>query len=88
MKAKYPKFVHDCRACDYLGPYTAPPTQIVDLYVCRDNCGDAGDAVIARYGDDGPEYTSAPTILVDRVDNQALTEAARRARNLAIGENA
>lgn len=55
-----PTFTHDCAACQFLGKYKrsewddrAPD----DLYYCPKT---DGGTVLARYGDDGPEYTSCP----------------------------
>ena len=46
MKMETPVFEHDCDNCRYLGHYDNH-----DLYVCN-------WSVIARYGNDGPEYVS------------------------------
>ena len=51
-----PQFEHDCEACQFLGRYmdynaSMGPTNY-DLYQC------GGKTVIARFGSDGPEYTS------------------------------
>lgn len=44
-----PRYTHDCDACKYLGVYLD-----YDLYYC------GGDpTVVARYGDEGSEYTSS-----------------------------
>lgn len=43
-----PKFTHDCDACTFLGTYDG-----IDLYFCPGE-----PTIIARYGDDGPEYSS------------------------------
>lgn len=45
-----PKYQHDCTKCKYLGR-TIGNGKIVDLYVHN-------DTLIARYGDDGPDYYS------------------------------
>ena len=45
-----PRLMHDCGRCAYLGRFGAE-----DLYVC----GPPG-SVIARFGDDGPDYLSTP----------------------------
>lgn len=43
-----PKFQHDCTACIFLGHF-----EDHDLYYC-----DREPTVIARFGDDGPQYGS------------------------------
>lgn len=54
-----PKHKHDCDRCEFLGRYEYEG-QTYDLYTCEQLIG--GRTVIARYGDDGPEYTSGMTI--------------------------
>lgn len=50
-----PAYTHDCEECRFLGRHQArPKTQLYDLYVCQK----AGGTVVARYGDDGPDYVS------------------------------
>lgn len=46
-----PKFKHDCTACHFLGHFFKH-----DVYVC-DN-GYSGGSIVARYGDEGPDYQS------------------------------
>lgn len=71
-----PRYVHDCDRCVYLGQF-----ERYDLYFA-DHGGVApgyvpdAATVIARYGNDGPEYTSGLP-LADSVP--ALTEARRLA---------
>ena len=71
-----PKFTHDCEACTFLGPY-----QGYDLYVCD-------TSVIARFGNDGPEYSSLPISVVETTTgrrhhvNRPLIEALRRSKDL------
>ena len=62
------RFQHDCSKCVFLGQYNE-----FDLYVCP---GGGHSTVIARFGDDGPEYQSGMAF-VGVLDE--LTEAARRA---------
>lgn len=82
-----PLYVHDCDKCEFLGRWRGyfnksekGPMQNYDLYVCGDN-------VVARYGNDGPEYTSG-TVFVGTIN--PLTEAARRCkdRNIDLKERA
>lgn len=49
-----PKFKHDCTRCKFLGHGTYLGTP-VDWYVCQGRIR----TVIARYGNDGKEYSSA-----------------------------
>ena len=57
MKAKW---IHDCGSCKYKGSMHSD-RGVFDWYVCN-------DSVIARYGDDGPEYWSMPTDMVNNDD--------------------
>lgn len=55
-----PQFIHDCDQCVFLGQYKHPlkdgTLEPVDLYFCPAALG--GPTVIARYGNEGPEYSS------------------------------
>lgn len=57
-----PRFAHDCTACVFLGTNTLPDSEVAwyprvaDLYFC--NQGGFLPTVIARYSDDGPDYSS------------------------------
>ena len=53
MKAKW---IHDCDQCKYAGSMFHH-NDILDWYVCN-------DSVIARRGNDGPEYWSMPISMV------------------------
>ncbi len=63
-----PRFRHDCDRCQSLGQYGPH-----DLYVCH------GGTLLARYGDDGPEYASLDREIVEQ------HEARLRARPEATG---
>ena len=54
-----PKHQHDCEKCHYLGTGKCPALgeDEFDFYICT---GSIGRSMIARYGSEGPEYTSAP----------------------------
>lgn len=71
-----PRYQHDCDNCRFLGEYGPD-----DLYVCA-NDGKA-NTVIARYGDEGPQYISG-LIFAHRNLTQSLVEAKRRAEELGI----
>jgi len=49
-----PKYKHDCSQCTFLGHFANH-----DVYVCQIQ-GESLTSLIARYGDDGPEYASCP----------------------------
>lgn len=67
-----PQHTHDCDTCLFLGR-----CQNLDLYVC---VGILDHTVIARYGSDGPQYTSAPVCMLERMhDPQYSTAAGSRA---------
>ena len=55
----HPTFTHDCDCCTFLGS-VVQDEQWHDLYTCR------GSAII-RYGDNGPEYYSAPIDMAKRM---------------------
>jgi len=70
-----PKYVHDCDACIFLGRYYNNETsEEMDLYFCGDGSRDC--TVLARYGDDGSEYSSG---LVSIRVSEPLKEAYNRA---------
>lgn len=62
------RYTHDCTSCTPLGEFNE-----FDLY----HCGQGGHrpTVIARYGNDGPEYLSG----MDSVHTPSLVEAQKRA---------
>ncbi len=64
-----PRFAHDCENCVFLGSHGQH-----DLYFCR---GGVHPTVIARFGNDGPDYMSGLAVahLIPE-----LAEAERRAR--------
>jgi hypothetical protein len=51
MNDEKPQFQHDCDSCDFLGCHGE-----FDLYCCPQAL--FGPSLIARYGNDGPEYCS------------------------------
>ena len=59
-KALHPKWTHDCEACEYIGSMHSD-RGLLDWYTCN-------DSVIARYGDDGPEYWSTPRFIINNDD--------------------
>jgi hypothetical protein len=72
-----PKFEHDCDDCVFLGHYLEN-----DLYYCPKE-----PTILARYGADGPEYTSGLTFAEH---DPRMAEAFRRAEQnglLQIDDN-
>jgi hypothetical protein len=67
-------FEHDCTKCKKLGDFSFMDEThgklVVDLYFC-DNA--YGGTYIARYGDEGPEYTSVPAIMISQLGNGKST---------------
>lgn len=59
MSLAMPRFRHDCDRCQSLGQYGPH-----DLYVCPG--GVLGQTLLARYGDDGPEYASLDREIVEQ----------------------
>jgi len=58
-----PRFRHDCTACTFLGQWVDPHGERFDLYHCEG--GLPGGSAVARYGGDGPDYSSSPFVLKD-----------------------
>lgn len=64
-----PRYRHDCDRCRFLGRYAQPKRRHVgvpedavtevDLYWCLSPSTPELDSVIARFGDDGPEYAAS-----------------------------
>ena len=65
------RYIHDCQKCIFLGQFNE-----FDLYFCG---GTAYNTVIARYGDDGPDYLSGMFSI-----DPNLEEAKKRARELGL----
>jgi len=57
MKPIQPTFIHDCKHCTFLGHISIASGVWAGEYDLYHHPGTA-ETVIARYGDDGPEYTS------------------------------
>lgn len=53
-----PRYIHDCDNCLFLGC-----SKEFDAYWCQDSTSIAGGSVIARYGSEGPQYLSSPTLI-------------------------
>lgn len=62
-----PQWKHDCNVCKYLGSMFVL-SDTLDWYTCG---VDFQKTVIARYGDDGPEYWSKPVNILRSVEDVA-----------------
>ena len=74
-----PKFKHDCTRCKFLGHGTYLGTP-VDWYVCQGRIR----TVIARYGNDGKEYSSAG---IGEYVKPTMVEMAALAQGLDLQED-
>jgi len=52
-----PTYLHDCNHCKFLGTINVDD-QIADLYYCNPLKKHLSGTVIARYGNEGPNYSS------------------------------
>ena len=59
-----PTFTHDCDKCRFLGTIPSANHGTVDLYVCTNDADPLGPSLIARFGDEGPDYASQPEKIV------------------------
>lgn len=57
MIVQKPRFKHDCTGCTFLGHYDDGDEKR-DIYWCCSPSDPILDSIIARFGDDGPEYRS------------------------------
>ena len=74
MSDEMPKFQHDCRGCTFLGRFNDK-----DLYFCTQG-STWHHTVIARFGDDGPDYSSGlPFAVEGEFGIPELLEAKKRA---------
>lgn len=73
-KTPTPLYTHDCDLCRYLG--TVERIQWYDLYVCERSPDAGSRSLVARYGDDGPDYTSMPASLVKTLAHNSVLTAA------------
>lgn len=60
------QYTHDCTICRFLGTVQDAGNHPVDLYRCA---GVHQDSVIARYGSDGPDYSSMPVLFMEKAPN-------------------
>jgi len=63
------RYAHDCECCVLLGQ-----DKDADLYYCPRE-----GSLVARYGDDGPDYSSMPAYVVAHLEHGPLTVAHRLA---------
>ena len=59
-----PQFKHDCENCLFIGIF-----HDFDVYICL---GTEAGSMIARYGDDGPQYASCNVKLIHHIINQPV----------------
>jgi hypothetical protein len=78
-----PRYQHDCERCVYLGTIVLDDGEN-DLYFCPPEPGRPGarTSLVARYGDDGPEYASMPPEYGDASPRLAFALRLARARGL------
>ena len=61
-----PKFKHDCDKCQFLGT-----EHNHDLYICASRMiPGLGPSVVARFGNEGPDYTSMPWGIIEQTMEQ------------------
>jgi len=77
LAAENPRYEHDCHACTFLGRRVDLHRGEVDLYHCYQL--EELPTVIARYGDNGPDYTSGRNI-----PDPSLAEARVRAKAFGL----
>ncbi len=76
-----PQYIHDCGRCIFLGAYRDLSGVEYDLYVCKRSFSVSGSGtIIARFGNEGPHYTSGLPFIGQ---SSPLTAAAKLA--LAAG---
>lgn len=78
MNRKTPIYTHDCKACDYLGPFEHRGVKY-DLYYA--DHGGSPDTLIARFGNEYREYISGIPLVKK---SAAITEAHKRAKVLGF----
>ena len=76
-KKETPFYKHDCKKCIFLGNYSDPDYEKVDLYYCYQEVIKE-PTVIARISDNGSEYLSG-MLFADRNLLKPLVEAKQRA---------
>ena len=70
-----PQYQHDCDTCTFLGQY-----KNYDLYFCPQR---GLPTVIARWSDNGPDYTSG-MVFAKNGTSKPLVEALKRANKMGI----
>jgi hypothetical protein len=79
-------FQHDCCECLFLGTTDDPRGRSYDLYVCAkaSTAQTLGPSLIARYGNEGPEYISMPWKLVAQTKPRDLPEGIIMAHDTVV----
>lgn len=77
-----PKFTHDCSKCQFLGT-----EHDHDLYICATRMiPGLGPSIIARFENDGPDYTSMPWGTIETYLDQCVISNAIMAAVRAVEE--
>ena len=69
---KTARFAHDCAACRLIAAVEPNDGRAFDLYVC-----DGEGSLIARTGDDGPDYASFPLALAPAMEGETDSDMGR-----------
>ena len=73
-----PRFRHDCEDCVFIGHYEGH-----DIYRCPQE-GLPWPTIVARYGDDGPEYTSGKQVTVGDLTLRLAAQWERQLASVAV----
>jgi len=63
--SEVPYHSHDCEACAFLGSVEMAPGKWIDYYTCPNG---PGRTYIARFGSEGPDYTSMNAMMLSDLD--------------------
>lgn len=75
-----PVHEHDCNRCVFHGTRVGNNGRVVDFYTC-------GDTVLARYGSDGPEYSSGEAEIYARDPTFFTSQGPLMARMVELAES-
>jgi len=62
-----PKFEHNCINCKFLGHYLGHDVYLCSLNDPQSKASGLGTSILARFGDEGPEYASSPLSIFQRL---------------------
>jgi hypothetical protein len=60
----YARYTHDCNHCKFLRTMSVEGVDY-DWYECPDNASPGFSTIVARYGNDGPEYWSSMRSIIE-----------------------